>query len=619
MLGNISGLWCTVSDIFLDDNPGGIMKKTGFAGARAITRWSGIAMAVSGIALVAGLMPLRAQQAPPPGVTYLDQGARWKQPERDAFYTQDQGSQVIPLAWIRALDSPNGQPFLADSLTRYGYLVNPATDTGLPVGFTSSGPSGSEMMGMTCAGCHTRDIEVAGQIYRVDGGPAISDFQAFLSDLDTAVAAVRATPAAFDTFATKVLGATATPAQKAALLEAVNLWYDRQHTLFSRSFPADGWGLGRLDAVSMIFNRLTGLDIGTEPNRIIAANIQTADAPVRYPFLWNAPRQDFTQWPGFSANGDDILGLVRNLGEVYGVFAAFAPQQDPHSLFKANYLVDNSANFDGLGRAETLVKAIGAPRWPWFYDRASADRGKLVFESKTSAGGCVECHGIAKGAIRFSLVPTWRTPLQDVGTDTREYTVLARTASTGVLSGTGIPFKRLGPTARQFDILAASVVGSIVQKYTSPRQKPAATAPMNEATANTLLATSLSPAQASLLQAYNFDAATPRQGNTTGTFRYEARVLHGVWAAAPYLHNGSVPTLADLLKPASDRPARFEVGRSYDTNAVGLATTQTGLHDLRQTTGCEKPDSGNSRCGHEFGTSLTPLQKKDLLEYLKTL
>jgi hypothetical protein len=69
----------------------------------------------------------------------------------------------------------------------------------------------------------------------------------------------------------------------------------------------------------MIFNRLTGLDLGPPPNYIIASNIKRADAPVRYPFLWNAPVQDQTQWPGFADNGNDILGLARNLGEVHGI------------------------------------------------------------------------------------------------------------------------------------------------------------------------------------------------------------------------------------------------------------------------------------------------------------
>ncbi|WP_375167880.1 hypothetical protein [Bradyrhizobium sp. CCGB01] len=47
-----------------------------------------------------------------------------------------------------------------------------------------------------------------------------------------------------------------------------------------------------------------------------------------------------------------------------------------------------------------------------------------------------------------------------------------------------------------------------------------------------------------------------------------------MWAAAPYLHNGSVPTLAELLKTSGHRTSQFSVGRKYDIENVGLATTQ---------------------------------------------
>ena len=103
-----------------------------------------------------------------------------------------------------------------------------------------------------------------------------------------------------------------------ALLAAVKEWYEPYHTLIERALPKDTWGPARLDAVSMIFNRLTGLDIGTAPPYLIPDNIKAADAPVRYPFLWNAARQNKTQWLGFAANGNDLLGLARNVGEVYG-------------------------------------------------------------------------------------------------------------------------------------------------------------------------------------------------------------------------------------------------------------------------------------------------------------
>ena len=99
--------------------------------------------------------------------------------------------------------------------------------------------------------------------------------------------------------------------------------------------------------------------------------------------------------------------------------------------------------------------------------------------------------------------------------------------------------------------------------------------------------------------------------------------MQGIWAAAPYLHNGSVPTLADLLKKPADRPASFKVGPAYDIENVGLAKEQTKFDDTYATTASCDPKnrdaSGNSRCGHDFGTSLSDPDKKALLEYLKSL
>ena len=55
---------------------------------------------------------------------------------------------MIPYNWLAALKQPNGQPFLADNLARYGYLTNPANTNGLPVGFTVTGPAGAQIAGM---------------------------------------------------------------------------------------------------------------------------------------------------------------------------------------------------------------------------------------------------------------------------------------------------------------------------------------------------------------------------------------------------------------------------------------------------------------------------------------
>jgi len=242
--------------------------------------------------LVVALLTGSAASGAEPAPIFMDQGSNWTQATRDDFYTRDQGSRMIPLAWLSPLKQSNGQPFLADSLARYGYLPNPnpANSSRLPVGFTASGASAVQIVGMTCSACHTRQITAEGKTYRIDGGPAIVDFQSFLTDLDTAVRQVLATDATFGPFAAVVLGAaTPDPEDVLALRQDVKAWYLRFHTLMTRALPSPAWGPGRLDAVGMIFNRLTGLDIGPSPTFVTADNIKKADAPVRYPFPGTRP------------------------------------------------------------------------------------------------------------------------------------------------------------------------------------------------------------------------------------------------------------------------------------------------------------------------------------------
>jgi hypothetical protein len=166
----------------------------------------------------------------------VDQGPTWTATTRFDFYTRDQGSRMIALDWLRSLKQTNGRPFMADGLSRYGYLPNPANND-LPVGFTASGPTGAQTVGMTCSACHTRQINVDGIAYRIDGGPAIVDFQALLSDLDGAVGNVLASDATFLPFAEAVLGKAPDPADVLALRRGVNAWYLRYHTLIAGALP----------------------------------------------------------------------------------------------------------------------------------------------------------------------------------------------------------------------------------------------------------------------------------------------------------------------------------------------------------------------------------------------
>jgi hypothetical protein len=251
-----------------------------------------------------------------------------------------------------------------------------------------------------------------------------------------------------------------------------------------------------------------------------------------------------------------------------------------------------------------LVKKIGPPKWPFAIDAVLAKQGEAIYGWPKEQGGCAECHGIRPGVTRFFEQKTWATPIQDVGTDSREYNILSWTAQSGVLRGAEIPFviSPLEPRDKSINILGLSVVGSIVQEYVPLTARQAQARPRST---------------------FKF---TPETADLKGAFlpavapgAYESRVLQGIWATAPYLHNGSVPTLADLLKPTSERPAAFQVGPAYDPLTVGLATDQTMFNYTLKTTDCSDRNSGNSRCGHEFGTQLSPAEKRALLEYLKVL
>jgi len=407
-------------------------------------------------------------------------------------------------------------------------------------------------------------------------------------------------------------------AARAALKGELETWSRRFHTLMDRALPDPPWGPARLDAVSMIFNRLAGLDIGPETqDYLIPDNIAVADAPTRYPFLWNAARQDYTQWPGFAKNGNELLGLARNLGEVYGVFGEFHPEPKSGLGFSHDYISRNSANFDGLRALETWIWDIGAPRWPWALDRELVRQGQAIFNRPVAAGGCVACHGKRRGERRALFHSTFATPILDVGTDTRECQILARTVETGVLEGASIPLlrKELGARAPAFEVLGVSVIGAIIQQATSfgGTGTEAATAG-SEALADDEF----------MSRFEDLRGAFPLDGTGTGLeagggCKYEARVLDGIWAAAPYLHNGAVPSLRELLTPPEDRVTAYAPGPAYDIDAVGMAVEQTAFGQVIETTGCDDLSSGNSRCGHPYGTGLAEAEKRALLEYLKSI
>jgi mono/diheme cytochrome c family protein len=96
-----------------------------------------------------------------------------------------------------------------------------------------------------------------------------------------------------------------------------------------------------------------------------------------------------------------------------------------------------------------------------------------------------------------------------------------------------------------------------------------------------------------------------------------ASLLDGIWLRAPYLHNGSVPSLTDLLEPSARRPRRFYRGYDvFDPVRVGFVSSGQAAEQGGSVYDVSQP--GNSNAGHEYGTALTVEEKRALVEFLKT-
>ena len=106
---------------------------------------------------------------------------------------------------------------------------------------------------------------------------------------------------------------------------------------------------------------------------------------------------------------------------------------------------------------------------------------------------------------------------------------------------------------------------------------------------------------------------------------YVAPPLDGIWASAPYLHNGAVPTLWHVLHPDA-RPAAWRRDpQAYDAERVGLvieeaaAVPDTGEDGHARRQWFDTTRRGKSATGHDFPAALSEAARADLLEYLKTL
>jgi hypothetical protein len=544
-------------------------------------------------------------------VVYLAQN--WTPAESLRFYSTPQGSQLIPYTWFLALEQADSDiPFRdIQNILKYRYLAQTASPTnpdGLPVGFVADKGAGRTWLGLTCAACHTNEIRLGTTGYRVDGAPTQADVQGFLTAMIAAMQRTFAEPAKFDRFAARVLGPHNNPANQADLKASLAKSIKIRVGYNLRNFPGFDPALavpppptrfGRLDAVDAIVNEVYHQAVPSAEFIPPTANAMAADAPVSYPFLWDTPQHDRVEWLGIGQSGGPggIFSLSRNVGEVMGVFGDFIIPDDP-SLLGLGYA--SSVKGTQLGELEDSLKTLWSPLWPSDFPPINSDaaaKGAVLYQKKLENNkSCNDCHALIN---RSNPNRTVVAKILPTGTDSRAFDNFFKTRRpSGKLNGVNVNFvpftAKVPPIADANTMVTNAVVGVILGQ--------AKDAPPDQ------------------LARINFRGPAI-EGLAPGAFpspAYKARPLNGIWATAPYLHNGSVPNLDALLRPAAQRPTSFSVGtRTFDPVRVGYQTDAPNFPKLEVS-----PDGtklGNSNAGHEYGVGLTDEERSQLVEYLKSL
>jgi hypothetical protein len=239
-----------------------------------------------------------------------------------------------------------------------------------------------------------------------------------------------------------------------------------------------------------------------------------------------------------------------------------------------------------LHALETQIHTLKAPRWPEDIlgpiDGAKAKRGAALFQQH-----CAACHNgrkdPASGDYLIKLIP-----LEQIGTDPKQAVNLKNhQVDTGDL-GAGV-------------VSAGAALQLITEKVAQRKFEELGVSLEEQAKMN--------KGKPNLFRA---------------ELAYRAHTLEAIWSTPPYLHNGSVPNLYELLSPVEERSKEFYTGNlEYDPVRVGYLKDKFPSGFLFRT---DLP--GNSNAGHEFrdgprgkgviGPKLTPQERAELIEYLKT-
>jgi mono/diheme cytochrome c family protein len=570
-------------------------------------------------------------------VRHLNGG--WTDEQRETFYYTPQGTELLGLEydWFVNLELPFSRNLLMteENMRGWGFVVDPAqrpnsrNPGNLPVGLGrhTDPTTGRQKLDIGCATCHTGELHYKGIALRVDGGQSMQSIATakrgeFITTLGAAVFETLLNPAKWNRFATRLVGRD--KASRAALKKDV--WkFAKTLKAFvtsagaSKYYPVEE-GRGRTDAVGRIANIVFGYDLD-EPD-----NYRVADAPASYPFIWDIWRFDWVQYTGFTNQA-----MARNVGESLGVLAPIKLVDEDGKLLPPDKFGETVIDIDGMHCVEGILRDLKPPKWPedvfGKVDVNRAKKGKALF-----ADQCAACHG-----------PHISEPYLWAVAETDEQNPAAQIAVNSTWDMVGdITFKD-GKAFRKdwresiwsIPWLATDIIGTdptladnyIDTTYDATKLLPGSE-PVNAGNGLQVLLNRLVP------QLYeNWDVSGKKVANFDGLnvpFRienkraYKSRPLHGVWATPPFLHNGSVPTIYDLLSPLRARPRVFYSGnREYDPDRLGYVSEDP--------VGAFKHDTsikGNWNTGHLFtdvempgriGELLSEEERMDIIEYIKVM
>jgi mono/diheme cytochrome c family protein len=563
--------------------------------------------------------------APPAGsqLVTLDQGWKegWGTDGRQWFHHASQGTRIMPYAWFVALEQPvvtlhrDPGPLTAPAyLTRFGFQPGTADarfNPGgrLPVGFAIAEDlrdpidgSTYRAVGLTCAACHTSRITATGtdrvtRTLLVDGGSAMADLRAFQEAVGRSVLLTLKAPFRFGRFASRVLGEGATGARRDELRRGVQAWFDAayadsrladsRHVFPSQSGPA------RTDALALIGNRVFGGATITDPatGRPRVQNVETADAPVNFPPLWDTSWFDWVQY-----NGSIRMVMVRNIGEALGVGARTNTDPKSPDFLRSTVDVPNLRRMEDLLGGPEPFRGLRAPRWEDAVARAKfppLDGERMKRGAVLYGRFCAGCHLPPVAELERDLASAAPRHWTEPGPKPFDRRFLKLPMSDLWEIGTD-PAQAVNFAYRTASVTAPDGSGSVITLSAARGLRVVTEAVRTRAYAEAGVDTPEELAAWDRFRDHRPDAAMDQV--VVGRLAYKARPLDGVWATAPYLHNGAVPNLDALLRPVDRRPTRFSVGElPFDFEKVGLpGDVRPGQFVLDTTL------PGNHHTGHEY-------------------